>query len=253
MNFQQGEPKRKQSVKEYIWEQFEDESTVQGVPHALKHKYRCMKIFWIIAVMSCTGVMLYQSYSLFNKFFHTKPIKTVFQEGEERSVFPDVTICNIYPLTRNNELQQEYDFQWYDYRRVTDSYGLYPRHADELENNDRLYYDIVSRPTQYFINFQIQDFRNRSYENTTNLIIDCKFLTWINNNITCLSPSTIEVIWNANHYTCYTFKVPESERRNVRFLSTILYIDNFPLNIVNSISPDLTQSEVGVRAMIHSR
>ena len=100
---------------------------------------------------------------------------------------------------------------------------MYPGHAEELENNDRSYYDIVSRPTQYYINFQIQDVRDRSYENTTNLIIDCKFLTWINNNITCLSSSIIEVIWNSNHYTCYTFKVPESERRNVRFLSTILY------------------------------
>ena len=204
----------------------------------------------------CIGCLIgcgAQIYYLTYKFVELKPFKTVIQEGEGRSVFPDVTICNINPLTKNSKFQSEnQSFQWFDYRRVMDSYFNWENRDAKYFNITPGYYTIVSQPIKYFINFPIQDFHDRSYEDTTNLIIDCKFLTWINNNITCLSSSTIEVIWNANYYTCYTFKVPEQERRNVRFLSVFLYIDNFPQNVARSISPDLIQSELGVRAMIHS-
>ena len=245
----------KQSYLDYIGEELKDEFCFR---YADQKKYkRCLAgyIYWLVLAMAGYGIAMYQSSLLLTKY-QSYPIETVLHEGKEKSVFPDVTICNIYPLTNNNPLKGERKyFKWFDYRRVTDSYFEYcgnnSEYAAKFSNYESEYYNIVSRPTQYFINFPIQDFRNRSYRNTTNLITDCKFLTWINNNITCLSPSTIEVIWNAHYDTCYTFKVPESERRNVRFLSAILYIDNFPLNVVSTISPDVTQSELGVRAMIH--
>ena len=241
------------SIKKEV-RKFGETVSVRGVSKVLKSQVIFLKIFWLLSVLTSLSILLWQLSAVFIKYFSYQ-ITSTYSEGTSISVVPDVTICNIYPMADSISSQMT----WHEYMDYIEqqknlfSLSTINNWSPEWNVNASDYMDIWSTlqtPAGYFSNFPMLEDSEISNQK---LITDCNFMNWdwtTDTNIDC--KENIAMFWHPNYYKCYTLHLPEEFQEDVRGMSAILYVNNFPQSVSNYFGLDMRSSRgSGVRVAFH--
>jgi len=101
--------------------------------------------------------------------------------------------------------------------------------------NDTLQFFIS--PAAYFLNFPILP----QFENTVQdpPILDCRYFDWeyFQNDYDCVD--NLKQSLNLDFYKCYTMSLSDSQRKNVRGFSAVIYVEDFSENLEMMYQLDL--------------
>ena len=240
---------------------FGESFSLMAISHAIKTKSLIWRIIWPIAITTCFALMIYQMTMIVQQFL-SYPVTTSFEEGREKAVMPDVTICNIYPMA--NDISSE--LTWLDYlnkiehirtqfplKYVNEHRSKMGIHCEVTQTEYDYYVELLQSPALYFANFPIEF--NSTDATNKNLIVDYKYLKWdwsyFPEEQSCVD--NITVVYDPNYYRCLTIRTPDAYKANVRGVSVILYTNDFQESIATSFDFDLKQSHArGVRVDMHS-
>jgi len=127
--------------------------SVRGIPRIVKSKSTGHCVIWLLAVLTCSAILIWQLVVIFNRYL-SYPVNTVFIQSlyEESATFPDVTICNLKqprPTSQNsnNVLPNTTSIINATVSSKT-FYNYMVKHYPTLE------YRMISDIVQYIITFQ---------------------------------------------------------------------------------------------------
>ena len=241
------------SIKKEV-RKFGETVSVRGVSKVLKSPVLFLKIFWFLSVLTSLSILLWQLSAVFIKYFSYQ-ITSTYSEGTSISVLPDVTVCNIYPMADRISSKMT----WHEYMDYIEqqknlfSLSTINNWSPEWDVNASDYMDIWSTlqtPAGYFSNFPMLEDSEISNQK---LITDCNFMNWdwtTDTDIDC--KENIAMFWHPNYYKCYTLHLPEEFQEDVRGMSAILYVNNFPQSVSNYFGLDMRSSRgSGMRVAFH--
>ena len=241
------------SIKQQI-RAFGETVSVRGLAKIFKSPVLFLKIFWFGAVVFSLCLLLWQLSSVFIKYFSYQ-IASMYTEGSDNNLMPDVTICNINSMAYNISSQ----LSWKQYLKLTEQQKthfsidtvneLFPDWVVNNRTYDRLWSDLQT-PAGYISNFPMLD---DSETSNHKLIVDCYYMYWDwtpNTDIDCTEH--IALFRDPNYYKCYTMHLPEEAQHQIKGVSVIMYLNNFPQTIYNGFKMDMSYSSgTGVRAVVH--
>ena len=75
---------------------FAETTSVSGIPRVMKAKTRVTFVVWLVAVLTCSAVLIWQLSVVLTRYFQY-PVTTLTVQAPawQRPSFPDVTVCNI--------------------------------------------------------------------------------------------------------------------------------------------------------------
>ena len=241
------------SIKQQI-RVFGETVSVRGLAKVFKSPVLILKIFWLGAVVISLGLLLWQLSSVFIKYFSYQMTST-YAEGSAANLMPDITICNINSMTDNISSQ----LSWKKYLELTGQQKmrfsidtvnqLFPGWVVDNSTYNQIW-SVLQTPAGYYYNFPMLDDSETSKHT---VIVDCYYMYWDwtpYTDVDCLQH--IAVFWDPNYYKCYTIHLPENSQKQIKGVSVIMYLNNFPQVINNGIGMDMRHSSgTGVRAVVH--
>jgi hypothetical protein len=94
---------RNKKIKERIILLIKD-STVHGLPKALKANYLISKIVWILFFIGSISYCIYLILTAISSFFQYNTVTNIETKTEIPADFPVITICNLNQFQKNNSL-----------------------------------------------------------------------------------------------------------------------------------------------------
>ncbi|ESO02513.1 hypothetical protein HELRODRAFT_161791 [Helobdella robusta] len=229
--------------------------TIRGVARIVKSKRIVVAVLWLVAVITCSSFLIWQLCLLFVKYF-TFPITTTITEQDVDPVFPTVTICNLNPILM---VKKEYTdlLSWSQHLKNVEhalnntNYDALAQYYPNIPKKDaqNLVRDLES-PGGYFANFQVFNQKNDT-DVSKDLIVDSSLVgwDWVRSN------ASVDILdqWDSNYYNCFKTEIKSQNRGNIRSMSLILYINNFPTALLPGQYQlgSLTSKATGVRITIH--
>ena len=241
------------SIKQQV-RVFGETVSVRGLAKVLKSQGLILKIFWFCAVVISLGLLLWQLSSVFIKYCSYQ-ITSTYDEGTASNVLPDVTICNINSVADSISSQ----LSWKDYLKLVEKQRhaypidlvneLYPNWKVDNKTYDQIWSDLQT-PAGYISNFPMLP---KSESSNHKLIPDCYYMNWDwSQNTVVYCSYHINMIWDSNYYDCYTVRLPEKYQKDIKGVSIISYVSNFPNTIVNDFEMDMGHSSgTGIRVVFH--
>ena len=228
--------------------------SIRGVPRIFTSKQLIIAIFWLLTVLICFGILLWQLCLLFIKYF-AYPYSTMSNEESSHPIFPAVSICNLNPilmvtsqftsmLTWSQHLKNVQNvLQRADYSEIAVDYGNMSK--DDIQHLIR----DLQTAGGYFSNFPI--YEPPKVDSQNDMIIDYTLTDWnwmrANGNV------TITPYWDSNYYNCFSITMNENLTNNVQMMSIVVYINNFPATNLPGIYQlgGTISRAVGVSLRIH--
>lgn len=240
------------SVVKQEFRRFGEGTTIRGVPRIFKGNNRMVRAIWLLTVLSCLGILIWQLYKTFLSYFQW-PIDSIYREAHVRPVFPDVTICNIYPMAYASSME----LQWDDYLHFASKkkellpYNMTKGIVDVSEDDYNMAWSFIMSPVGYFSSLSVSELS--SVERAKDLIIDYNYFSW--DWSTSMVRGSFRGVWSPEYSMCYTLKLDKANLTQVRGLSLIVYIDNFPqIKFAQTgYTPRPTQAvATGIRVIVHA-
>lgn len=228
--------------------------SIRGVPRIFTSKQIIIAIFWLLTVLLCFGILLWQLCLLLIKYF-AYPYSTTSNEESSHPIFPAVSICNLNPvlmvtsqftsmLTWSQHLKNVQNaLNNVDYGEIAAQYRNMPK--DDIQ---RIIRDLQTAGG-YFSNFPI--YEPQKADSRNDMIVDYSLTDW--NWMRTNSNVTITPYWDSNYYNCFRLTMDENSANNVQMMSIVVYINNFPsTNLPGTYQLGGTSSRaVGVSLRIH--
>jgi len=231
---------------------------MRGIPRIVKSRKKSTFLFvaWLVGVLTCAGILIWQLAVLFMRYA-SYPVNTLFLPSADWQypTFPDITVCNICPLVNENSASLRYT----DYVQILNKNLTYEAVQAHLGTNYQLSQDTYNyifgdlvAPAAYFNNFPITN----SLTNTFNSVpvLTCGYFNWdySPNGVYNCTPS-IQVKYDPDYYKCYTMRLNNSERQNVRGFSAIIYTNDFQESELTNFNLDIRNSRAtGLRVAVHA-
>jgi hypothetical protein len=255
-----------------ITKEFAANTTLHGVPQAIRAKSTEVKLFWTIMFILAICVFCFQATQLLIKYYQY-PTKISFNIVQSSAVFPSVSLCNIrnfnaFTLNSLDALFKKIMANAQD-----------PNHWG-TNSDDPVIKDYLSTVAKIFKLYNVsnyvymQDFLTRTTVasniarhnaiklgiNLDELVVGCRF-----GDNKCDMASDFVHIFNAVYYNCYTYTATPQGPGNVAYSglenawSTVL-LPGSGLVIVNEVlrlipgthdSHSIVSGSEGVRVVIH--
>ena len=94
---------------------FGETVSVRGLSKVFKSQNWFLKVFWLLSVLAGLGILIWQLSAVLVKYLQFQ-VSTTYAEQKLQPVLPDISICNIYPMT--NDISQL--LSWSDYLNIID-------------------------------------------------------------------------------------------------------------------------------------
>jgi len=83
---------------------FAETTTIKGVSRTVRAERRIVRVFWILALVSCFIVLLYQISAVAISYSNYNVIRNSIVDFRDPQ-FPDVTVCNLFQLSDLDQLE----------------------------------------------------------------------------------------------------------------------------------------------------
>ena len=184
---------------------FGETVSVRGVPRIFKSNVRFLQIFWLIAVLASSAILVWQLSTVVIKYLGC-PVTTTISNTKDLPPFPDVTICNLYPVGETINKQLTWKTYLEKVKAAKESISMESM-RNVIPNITQYGYDYMMEnlesPAIYFTNFPV-------YAGTTNngtlpgILSDCRYFSWDSNKSTVSCQDSLKSISNARFYKCHT-------------------------------------------------
>jgi len=132
-------------------------------------------------------------------------------------IFPDVTVCNVYPLGHLDDEQLGWD-EYVAAMRNKNAEWPYERIEWLVPNVSRKAYDAMwshlISPTGYFSTLPIKDWEGRNADDQ--LIVECSAYGWdwfVIDDIDCTREPVLQTNWDSDYHHCYTIRIPYEKKQ----------------------------------------
>ena len=240
-------------------------TTVKGVPKILRTQKPALKCLWLFAVLLGGSVAFFQLISLLITFF-SHPTTTKVKEVQQAPEYPDVTLCNLNPLTKTLSSNITPD----DYSKKLLHFAMTEINVDDFDYFDQLLPEVnlteqellaisstVFSASGYYQSFPFLSLDiNRQIGDIAKVVFtDCVFYSWDMSilKLNC-DQTTVKGFFYPEHFLCFTISIPPAFRTRVKGLSTIMYLHQeahatFPFFKLNM----LHHKSTGLKVVIHPR
>ena len=100
-------------VKEHL-KQYGQTTSIKGISRIIKSQHSALKILWLIALLFGASIAIYGLVSLVSSYLKYETITQISHCSDCRLEFPDVTLCNLNPLSLMSQFKEDF-LQHYDY------------------------------------------------------------------------------------------------------------------------------------------
>ena len=258
-------PKQAPKTVKGILRHHGETTTVKGVPKLLKSRRLPVKLLWVFAVIFGGTIAIYQLTTLLIKFF-SYSTTTSLTEVQEAPEFPDVTLCNLNPLTETlsrDVTPDDYSQALLHYSRGNMGTSNYQYYYDLLPTSNMTESELhdvsatIFSPSGYYQSFpfDVSNFDKEMQRTVQTVFTDCVFYSW---DMTLLDlkcdETTIRVFFFPRYLVCFTLSVPEEYSTRVKGVSSIFYLHQdshatFPIYQLNI----LEHKSNGLNLVVHPR
>lgn len=222
---------------------FCESTSIKGIPRAVKSTNAIISLLWILAMVVCLAMLLFQATTVLIRYYSCAVIRNSF-DRQTKPNFPEVTVCNLNPYDSFENFAETYE----EYVEKVEI--LLTAHNVSVQADDQFFEELLSKRS-YIVNNPT--FSPRPYTPSMDTFVTtCNWYTWdwtVDNQPVCLD--TILVTWHPQYYKCYTFQ-PNSD--SVKGLVAVFYVHNFPPTPLEIFQIFLGQSmSAGVRLIVHTR
>src|SRR6218665_3979604 len=91
----------------YELRRFCEHTSVKGVSRAVKAHSRIVRVFWLVALIICFAMMIYQVLTVALNYSRNESIRSSFTIWTQPTL-PDVTICNLFPVLDKEDFPRIY-------------------------------------------------------------------------------------------------------------------------------------------------
>ena len=233
---------------------FGETVSVRGIPKILKSNARFLKMFWLVSVLASSCILLWQLSAVFIRYYGY-PVTTTFTNAKDHPLFPDVTVCNLYPFGSiiNSQLTwQTYVNLMADAKKniTFEEIQSMAKYNMSLDDYEEIWAALLS-PSVYFSNFPIHS--DTDDETLPSIFPDCKYFNWdlTESDVKCVD--NVKTVFNSNYFRCYTLHLNDTVVQTVKGLALMIYLNNFPDITDDLFEFDLSKSNAfGVRFIIHT-
>src|SRR5688572_9201768 len=111
---------------------FGESTSIKGVSRTIKSHSRIVRIFWLVALLACFSMLLFQVITLAISYCNYGVTNTFLWVPSQPN-FPDVTICNFVPIADENQFYELYDLFLQKIKFIKD------QAPDEMKNSNELW------------------------------------------------------------------------------------------------------------------
>src|SRR6218665_88866 len=226
------------AVKQEL-QKFGETTTVKGVSRIIKSHNRIVQSLWLLALLSCFSLLLFQGITVFLNYSKFKVIRNsevVLSQPE----FPEVTVCNLFPVS--------------DIQIIPQLYELHLKRLDFIRNQSQRWdeqytgvWDYLRLLVIFNTNIPIVSDFHSSSTLSDDFVVQCDDYSW---DIYGYRNCTQNWFVFRPIQLCKTLQ-PRSSSAAIR---TILFLDDFLSQPINSFYNFLwIPFSAGVRVMIHPR
>src|SRR5688572_30731822 len=87
---------------------FGESTSIKGVSRTIKSYRRIVRIFWLVALLACFSMLLFQVITLAISYCNYGVTNTFLWVPSQPN-FPDLTICNLVPIADEKQFYELYD------------------------------------------------------------------------------------------------------------------------------------------------
>ena len=217
---------------------FAETTGVKGVGRMVKSPSKVIRLFWLFSILICFGILLFQLYNvLYNYTSHTviRSSKVIHTKPK----FPDVTICNLFPV----------------YNISNTSYNQYMQTIDTLKK-EYLALQIIKELQVWTYMKSIESFIANSpltevySENQDGFVVSCSQYGW---DMYLPAPCKTKMIVTTPLQKCHKLEL-DWTNGTVAAVTVLLFTNNFQSQIINGYNSWIRMSMgTGARVMIHPR
>lgn len=226
------------AVKQEL-QKFGETTTVKGVSRIIKSHNRIVQCLWLLALLSCFSLLLFQGITVFLNYSKFKVIRNsevVLSQPE----FPEVTVCNLFPVS--------------DIQTFPKLYELHLKRLDFIRNQSQRWdeqytgvWDYLRLLVIFNTNIPIVSDFHSSSTLSDDFVVQCDDYSW---DIYGYRNCTQNWFVFRPIQLCKTLQA----RRSSAAIRTILFLDDFLSQPINSFYNFLwIPFSAGVRVMIHPR
>ena len=204
---------------------FCETTSVRGVSRIIKSKSTGLFIIWLLAVLTCAGLLIWQLTVVFKRYA-SYPVNTLLVQAPywKNATFPDITICNTQPLIHEKDMKMSYE----DYISSLNYFLTSESITENIGSRYNMSYNMTTNilkqfkdPSGYYNNFLIQADKS----DADSPILASNYFDWdyaANTNDTYFA-ANFEPIFDPDYYKCYTAKLDDMDRQKYRAFSGVLY------------------------------
>lgn len=219
---------------------FAETTTIKGVSRTVRAERRIVRVFWVLALASCSGVLLYQISAVAISYSEHIVIRNSgvdFRDPE----FPDVTVCSLFQLSDLNELDK-----YAEYLRNVQTMKQYSTNDYHGPNNTGMWMYLKSISSYNTYTALLSGPPN----STQDLLFQCALYGW-----------DLYRPWDCNaHFQlvaplqwCQTIRNGVGSPASAA-LSLLLFINAHRTNVLETFDSWIRFSDTtGVRVMVHRR
>jgi len=218
---------------------FAETTTMKGVSRAVRAERRIIRVFWILALVSCFALLLFQISAVAISYSKYNVIRNSGVDLRDPE-FPDVTVCNLFQLSDLDQLE---------------NYDAYLRDVETMKKyTTKNYWPYGYGLWQYISS--ISSFNTFTAQLSgppnaaPNLLSRCSSYGWdlyLPMNCTAHDQMVTPLQW------CQTIR-NEDWSRFTAALSLVLFINAVRANVFDTFDTGIRFSRTtGVRVMVHPR
>ena len=225
---QQGIPDK--TVKKEL-DHFCHTTSIKGVSKTANAKVISLRIMWLVVLLGGMAIGIWQLARITSLYF-TYPTATSIRKEKLDIPFPDVTVCNLQPISSSTKNDTLIDLQNYFYEIDQEMlhYGIYERNeliADFI-------FDQLISIKGFAQNVEQEIFEELGHAYNS-FIKSCswtyKHEGLLGAGVSCSENQSISIL-DPNYVKCFTFSGSKLEK-DVQKLKLVLYLDDF----VNYVFP----------------
>ena len=217
---------------------FAETTTIKGVSRTVRAERKIVRVFWILALVSCFMVLLYQMSAVVISYSKYNVIRNSGVDLREPE-FPDVTVCSLFPLSDLDQLE---------------NYDAYLRDIETMKKYSRDGYETIPNLWEYLSSIAVYNTYIAQLaeppKSAQNIIDHCYLYAW----------NSYDRIFCTDHFQLVA---PLQWRQTIRnefgsfspaAISLMLFINAHRTNIIDNFYPWIRfPHTTGVRVMVHPK
>ena len=252
--------KETKSVKEVL-KDYVKTTSIKGVPKISKSRSMVMKALWLMAVLCGGSMASFQLTKLTMRYF-SYPTMVTIDQVFAHAEFPDVTVCNKYPMSKAIHSQFTPDMYYRKINQlfleelVVNPHQFFIRNLSRLNITEMDLDEIQSAVFSVSGYFQTIPKQDKFFKKMAkHFIRDCSFYSWDMSllDIKC-DATTVKSFYFPEYFMCFTIHVPEEMRKNIQGVSMVTYLDRSAHATFATYNLHMSHTMThGVRVLVHPK